>query len=352
MDSPKITVIMPVYRTQATLPRAVQSIRDQSFKDWELLLVDDCSPDGSGVLAQELAGSDPRIRVFHKQKNEGLAMARNTGVAQARGDYICFVDSDDWVEPQMLGGAWEAAQRSGAQAVVYGYCQDFSRSGLDQETTAVVAPTPKQLDSRRRIAEYAAVLDKEKVFAYTTNKLYRRQTILDSGVTSQKIPLIEDLLFNAQLFAYLDCLVVLDSVYYHYMKYGAGSLTDAFVPEYSQLICRRFDAMKALYESAGVYGGDVRRELCNVHLRHVVSAFERECAAGKALSAAQKRRRMKELLHTPQTLEALQFARGTSKQARLLNAVVRTKSAVCGMAFGWLLHTVKKRRPDLFDKLK
>ena len=76
MDSPKITVIMPVYRTQATLPRAVQSIRDQSFKDWELLLVDDCSPDGSGVLAQELAGSDPRIRVFHKQNSRLSCVTR------------------------------------------------------------------------------------------------------------------------------------------------------------------------------------------------------------------------------------------------------------------------------------
>lgn len=352
MGTPKVSVIMPVYRAEKTLEKAVASVLSQTFEDWELLLIDDCSPDGSGELAQKLADSDPRIHVLHKKINEGLAMARNSGVAKAEGDYLCFVDSDDWVEPRMLEETWKAAQNSGAQVVVYGYCQDSSLAGFEGQTTAVVSPTPKRLESRRQIAEYAAVLDREKVFAYTTNKLYRRQTILDSGVTSQKIPLIEDLLFNAQLFAYLDCLVVLGSVYYHYMKYGTGSLTDTFVPEYPQLICRRFDAMKTLYECAGVYDGQVRQELCNVHLRHVISAFERERAAAGALSLSQRRARMKALLKAPQTKEALRFAKGASKQAKLLNAVAKTRSVTCGMLFGRVLYTVKHRHPDLFDKFK
>ena len=99
-DSPKISIITSVYNTQDYLARTVQSILAQTFTDFELLLVDDGSPDNSGALCDELAKTDPRIRVFH-QPNGGPASASNNGLDNARGDYVGFVDSDDIIEPTM-----------------------------------------------------------------------------------------------------------------------------------------------------------------------------------------------------------------------------------------------------------
>lgn len=95
-----ISVIVPVYNTVDLLPRCVNSIRRQTYRNLEILLVDDGSTDNSGALAEKMALEDKRIRVFHKE-NGGSSSARNLGILKAQGDYIGFVDSDDYIEPEM-----------------------------------------------------------------------------------------------------------------------------------------------------------------------------------------------------------------------------------------------------------
>lgn len=96
----KISVIVPVYNTMDYLERCVDSIRRQTWRNLEIILVDDGSTDNSGALAEKMALLDKRIRVFHKE-NGGSSSARNVGISQAKGDYIGFVDSDDYIEPEM-----------------------------------------------------------------------------------------------------------------------------------------------------------------------------------------------------------------------------------------------------------
>ena len=95
MDNPKISIIVPVYKIEDYLDRCVQSLISQTYKNLEIILVDDGSPDNSGKIADEYAQKDQRIQVIHK-KNGGLSDARNAGMDVATGDYICFIDSDDW----------------------------------------------------------------------------------------------------------------------------------------------------------------------------------------------------------------------------------------------------------------
>ena len=97
---PLISVIVPVYNIIEYLPRCVHSITSQTYENLELLLVDDGSTDGTGELCDRLAAEDGRIRVFHKE-NGGSSSARNLGISQAKGEYLGFVDSDDYVEPDM-----------------------------------------------------------------------------------------------------------------------------------------------------------------------------------------------------------------------------------------------------------
>lgn len=110
---PKISVIVPVYRAEAYLRSCIDSILSQTFSDLEILLVDDGSPDNSGVICDEYAAREPRISVIH-QKNQGQAAARNHALAQAKGEWICFVDSDDLIHPQMLELLYNAAVTGGA----------------------------------------------------------------------------------------------------------------------------------------------------------------------------------------------------------------------------------------------
>ncbi len=94
---PKVSVIVPVYKVEKYLPECIESVLAQTFTDFELILVDDGSPDNSGKICDDYAARDSRIRVFHKE-NGGVSSARNLGLDNARGEWIAFVDSDDWVE--------------------------------------------------------------------------------------------------------------------------------------------------------------------------------------------------------------------------------------------------------------
>ena len=98
---PEISVIVPVYKAEAYLHACIDSILSQTFSGFELILVDDGSPDGCGAICDDYAARDSRVRVIH-QENQGQAAARNHALAAAKGDWVCFVDSDDAVHPQML----------------------------------------------------------------------------------------------------------------------------------------------------------------------------------------------------------------------------------------------------------
>ncbi len=110
MQNDLISVIIPVYNVEKYLVRCVDSIRAQTYSHLEILLIDDGSTDSSGVLCDETAKEDKRIRVIH-QKNGGLSSARNTGMAHAKGKYISFVDSDDWAKPDMIEYLYSLIQK-------------------------------------------------------------------------------------------------------------------------------------------------------------------------------------------------------------------------------------------------
>ncbi|MBQ6985582.1 MAG: glycosyltransferase family 2 protein, partial [Oscillibacter sp.] len=99
---PAISVIVPVYQGEALLPGCVESVRRQTFDDWELLLIDDGSTDNSRTLCEHYAAGDARIRVLAQPRNLGVSAARNRGLQEARGDYVAFLDADDRYVPGTL----------------------------------------------------------------------------------------------------------------------------------------------------------------------------------------------------------------------------------------------------------
>lgn len=118
MNRPKVSVIIPCYGVEKYLDRCLMSVVNQTFKDIEIILVDDASPDRVPEMCDEWSKKDARIVVIHKEKNEGLGMARNTGLDVARGEYVAFIDSDDYVDTKMYYILYEATE-SGRYDVVY-----------------------------------------------------------------------------------------------------------------------------------------------------------------------------------------------------------------------------------------
>lgn len=130
---PKISVVVPVYKVEAYLDQCVQSLLKQTFQDFELLLVDDGSPDRCGEMCDGYAAQDSRIRVIH-QSNAGLSCARNAGIRQAQGDYITFVDSDDWVTEDYLSYLLSGVEEHGADISVGSFCSVYGGKAVPWRT--------------------------------------------------------------------------------------------------------------------------------------------------------------------------------------------------------------------------
>lgn len=135
-----VSIVLPIYNVEKYLNRCVKSVINQSYKNLEIILVDDGSPDNCPVLCDEWAKKDNRIKVVHK-KNAGLGYARNTGIENATGEYICFFDSDDYIALDTIEKAYNLATKEKSDIVTFGYCQ-VKNTG---ETGKAMIPCPTKM---------------------------------------------------------------------------------------------------------------------------------------------------------------------------------------------------------------
>ena len=128
MSQPFISVVMPVYNAGDYLDSSVRSLLQQTFSDFELILVNDASSDNSGNIADRLAREDTRIRVIHKEVNAGSSLARNTGLEYVVGRYVFFMDADDVVDDTLFDQIVRSLEKNPAQAVVFGLIEEIGRA--------------------------------------------------------------------------------------------------------------------------------------------------------------------------------------------------------------------------------
>ena len=220
---PKISVIMPVYRTEATVAAAIESVLAQTEPDFELVCVDDGSPDRAGEILASYAAKDPRIRVF-TQENRGLSGARNTGLDHAAGEYVTFLDSDDALPRHALATFLAAAEKTGASVVVSEAPVDVATE--DEKARAAAAAAPR--DARVRVSRtpLKTVVAGRRMRSSAWNKFYRRAAIGDrrfiEGIYFEDWPFVTELLGD------LDQVAIVSAPCYVYSKIGASIVRSAF----------------------------------------------------------------------------------------------------------------------------
>lgn len=140
-EQPLISVLLPAYCVAPYLERCVKSITAQTYRNLEIIIVDDASPDNSGDIADQLALQDQRITVIHHKTNQGLSGARNTGLDRATGDFITFVDSDDWVEPDYISYLYGLSLQTGADiAVARNFFTSRYREQIRNDEISIITP--------------------------------------------------------------------------------------------------------------------------------------------------------------------------------------------------------------------
>lgn len=214
-----ISVIIPVYNNSKYLKQCLDSIGRQSYGDLEIICVDDGSTDGAQDIVDEYAIADKRFVAIH-QTNHGESHARNVGLDMATGDYIAFVDCDDWIEPDMYKILMEAARKTTAEMSIAGWFKDDGIHGESIKNLKHVEEC--SLINRDELLRYIYVRDVYKAFAYMWDKLYKKELFVrPDGSTirfDESLPLGGDVLFLAEVAMNTKSAVYTDKSLYHYRQ--------------------------------------------------------------------------------------------------------------------------------------
>lgn len=237
---PKISIIVPVYRVEQYLDQSVRSLLDQTYPDLEIILVDDGSPDSCGAMCDRYAAQDARIKVIHKE-NGGLSSSRAAGIAAATGDYLTFVDGDDWIDPDAFELCVQCIRRDDADCILYGYVKEYPGVSIPvhlfDEEFSYDPERSEELVHRRLVGLVGEELSHpERIdqLASTCMKLYRIDAARRGRIVSEReTGTNEDSIFN--LYALENCRIsYLDRCFYHYRKTNEQSITAKYKPELAE----------------------------------------------------------------------------------------------------------------------
>ncbi|MBQ9135756.1 MAG: glycosyltransferase [Lachnospiraceae bacterium] len=219
-----ISVIVPVYNIEKYIARCIESLINQTYKDLEIILVDDGSTNSAGEICDEYAKKDARIKVIHRI-NGGLSTARNTGIAAATGEYIAFVDGDDWVEDTMYEEMAELAKEQQADLVVCRYRCIYKNHQTDGSTGRVTVFEKPLSMLKQYLKEDEAFLIQHAAW----NKLYHRNLLGDERFPEGKW--YEDVVFSAKILSRIRKGIYLDHALYNYVCEREDSIMNAGMTE-------------------------------------------------------------------------------------------------------------------------
>lgn len=244
-----ISIIVPVYNVKEYLERCLQSVCGQTYRNLEIILIDDGSTDGSGELCDWFAQEDERVRVIH-QENAGQSVARNRGLDIARGEYFGFVDGDDWIEPDMYEFLYRLMTDNDADISICSHYRDKGSRSVAKYASG------KFFSLTRDEALQALVVDKH-VRNYMWDKLFRRSLFTDVSFPVKRV--FEDVAICYQLFYRAEKVVLQELPKYHYMiregsttknRYNPRKDYDLFLSVYEQV---KFVKEKGIWDKAGMY---------------------------------------------------------------------------------------------------
>ena len=215
----KISVIVSIYNVQEYVEKSVQSIQNQTYKNLEIILVDDGSNDKSGTLCDKFADKDPRVKVIHK-KNGGLSSARNEGIKIATGKYIAFVDGDDWIDEGMYEDMLRAILNFDADIAICNY-KEVSRNGVRDTSTEAVTV----FEGRETLKVFIEEDENYQIQNAAWNKLYRRSLMGDLRFPEGK--LFEDIVYTTKLLAGSKRAVYVNKAYYNYIFDRSDSIMNS-----------------------------------------------------------------------------------------------------------------------------
>ncbi|MBO5128832.1 MAG: glycosyltransferase [Oscillospiraceae bacterium] len=293
MEKGVVSVVLPIYNVEKYLDRCITSVVSQTYQNLEIILVDDGSPDRCPEICENWAKRDARINVIHKQ-NQGLGMARNTGIEHASGEYICFFDSDDYVELDTIEKAYAAANAENADVVCFGMLTVDSGGKIVKRIVPTVEKTvyhgtevqeeflPKLVGPDPKTGEGI------NLTMSACCRLFSMTTIQKCGwrFVSERDIISEDFYSQLSLYRHVNTVCVLQEAFYYYCE-NSTSLTHTYRPDRYKKICFFYTETVELCRRLG-YSEEVSHRFTGPFLSFVITALKQEVRSERPLSQKRK----------------------------------------------------------------
>lgn len=306
---PKVSVIVPVYNVGQYIERCVNSLVEQTLKEIEIIFVNDGSTDNSVHILNKYLEKDIRIQIVN-QKNSGVSMARNKGIQEAKGQYIAFVDADDWIEKEMLELLYHTMIKENSDVVMCGYVREFQDRSKEKifslaEKVCYEGQTLNELHRRLvgPIGEEMGNPEALDSFGTVWAKLYNREMIINNYiqfVDLKEIGSNEDTLFNIHLIHHCSKVVFINQPLYHYWKGNVSSITTKYNPNLQNQFTSLFQLMRKFIKENQL-SNDYHKALDNRICMAALGLGLNECNQNLSFKSLKK---VREFLHSTQLKQA------------------------------------------------
>lgn len=288
---PKISVIVPVYNTENYIGRCIESILNQSFSDFELILINDGSKDRSAEIIKSY--EDNKI-VFIDNNNNGVSETRNIGIKAAKGEYIQFVDSDDFIDKDMFKDTLKLLEDNNADCVMTGLYLDIEQDGKINTSTQTFDYV--EAENKKDIALNVLSRMGGTYINSPINKMYKRNIIIENNIFMDKnIDLGEDFLFNLMYLKYCNNVIFSEKCYYHYWMKIENNLTFKFRENKLDLMYLMHERSEEYFKFSGL-SKDEYRPLNNLFIKFMYSCFIDLHNSGCNLTHKEKIKYLKEAI--------------------------------------------------------
>jgi len=344
----KISVIMPVYNVEKFVAKTIESVLNQTLKEIEFFAIDDGSPDNSGKICDEYAKKDSRLRVIHK-KNGGAPEARNVAIDKAKGKYMYFIDSDDWIEEDYLEKMYNLAEKYKADVVITGFYMEYYQNDKDiTYETNCDDNVYSSKDFRLNAYKYF----NNSILSLPWNKLYKSDKIIKENIRFPKTKW-DDHHFNMEFFMNNEIVVTSSMKKYHWYRSRKGSETMINYSDPKMFNKRKehFEHILKLYSYWNI--SDIK-SIDSINCYYAGRLFQcvQELVDNKNITYMEKRRKVKEILVDELTVKSFKHAKSLSIKFKILTFPMKLKSVTMSMFYGRIVSFVRRILPGLFIKLK
>lgn len=274
---PFFSVIMPVYNAEKYIDNSIQSILNQTFGDFELIIIDDGSSDDSKKICAKYASNDSRIILKQTMNHLGVANVRNEGLKWVRGEYLTFVDADDWIDTNIFQYAYERIQKKFPDIVKYGCMEEYFDVHDRKVGEKKVIMPEIYISNQTKIRQMIIDLEQLPLFGYVCNGFYSMKLIkLHHLKFDVKLKVNEDFSFNLQYFNYVKTMDCLSLASYHYAKRISNSLSTKKNDDYYKFHMFKIEKILLAYKSWGLLDSQITKKIFWLYTRCVYSTICRK----------------------------------------------------------------------------